>query len=160
MLERRKRTKEIWREKKIRYFLFHLSRSWTIKPAPAKIFRLRNTEPHWIVTQVFLSPEGPAYEQSDIRLKAANFVSTRCSGLMVVGINGGCRDAAAFRSTRPLLTYQLNGEWGRTTATGFKDGKTIAKATWRHLKGTVIHFFKFYVEWISNIRIFSICSME
>lgn len=78
---------------------------------------------------------GPAYEASDVQLHAANIVSSRCSGLMVVGINEGCETAAAFRSTRPLLSCQLVGEWGQATATGFADSKTIAKATWRHLKG-------------------------
>jgi hypothetical protein len=78
---------------------------------------------------------GPAYDESDVRLLAANHVSSRCSGLMVVGINGGCRSAAAYKATRPMINCRLTGEWGRATATGFKDGKTVAKATWRHMKG-------------------------
>ena len=80
-------------------------------------------------------PLGHAYQESDLRVYPANLVSSRCSGLMVVGINGGCSDAALFRRSRPLITYQLVGELGRTTATGFADGKTLAKATWKHLKG-------------------------
>jgi hypothetical protein len=47
------------------------------------------------------------------------------------------RDAVSLKRSRPLLTYRLTGEWGRATDTGFQDGQTVAKATWKHLKGTV-----------------------
>jgi hypothetical protein len=86
---------------------------------------------------------GAAYQPQDISIKFVNVISTRCSGLMVLGINRGCRNAALLRASRPLLTYQLRGEWGRATATGFRDGKTVAKATWQHLKGIQRAIFSF-----------------
>jgi len=82
---------------------------------------------------------GNAYGVEDISVVPVNIVSTRCSGVMVLGINKYTWAAKQMRRAQPLLTYELEGEFGKATATGFSDSKVTAKATWRHLIGRRWH---------------------
>jgi len=76
---------------------------------------------------------GPAYEGEDVNVFPVNFLTTRASGVMLLGVNKGLRQSYFMRKSKPLHTYEVSGEFGRHTKTGFSDGPTISKATWKHL---------------------------
>jgi len=76
---------------------------------------------------------GPAYEGTDVDIKPVNNLTSRASGVILYGINKGRRKANFMRKANPLITYEVNCEFGRHTKTGFSDGPTLSKATWKHL---------------------------
>ncbi|XP_023346568.1 mitochondrial mRNA pseudouridine synthase Trub2 [Eurytemora carolleeae] len=77
---------------------------------------------------------GPAYNVEDFKFKPVNFLQPIASGVCVIGINNSTHTAVNIRNANPLVTYEIQAELGSATSTGFTDGKTVAKATWTHLK--------------------------
>jgi len=78
---------------------------------------------------------GPGYEADDIQLTMVNKLAEDVSGVLVMGVNGGIRNAVSLKKSKLLNTFQVRGEWGRATSTGWATGKTRHCATWRHLVG-------------------------
>jgi len=91
---------------------------------------------------------GPGYSVEDIGIQAANVLPLDSSGVVLVGLNRSAGLAKAIRRRNPLLSLEVECELGRATDTGFRHGKSIAKATWRHLKNRRWHMDQI----ISNIQ--------
>jgi len=64
---------------------------------------------------------------------AVNKLDNKVSGVVLVGMNRGVSLARRLRNAKLLSTFQVDAEFGRATTSGWTDGKTAMKATWRQL---------------------------
>lgn len=91
---------------------------------------------------------GPGYRIEDITVEAANVLPANSSGVVVLGLNKSAKLAKTIRRRNPLLSLEVECQFGKATDTGFRDGKTVAKATWKHLKNRRWHMDQI----VSNIQ--------
>eukprot|EP00090_Calanus_glacialis_P007477 TRINITY_DN15907_c0_g1_i1.p1 TRINITY_DN15907_c0_g1~~TRINITY_DN15907_c0_g1_i1.p1 ORF type:complete len:351 (-),score=129.59 TRINITY_DN15907_c0_g1_i1:41-1093(-) len=78
---------------------------------------------------------GPGYTAEDIQVNTVNKLANDVSGVLLVGLNEGGRQARGLKSGKVLNTFHVHGEWGRATSSGWVGGKTRYCHTWRHLAG-------------------------
>jgi len=78
---------------------------------------------------------GPGYTPEDIQILPVNKLAEDVSGVVVVGVNSGLHQAKKLQSAKLLNTFEVRGEWGRATSTGWATGKTRYCHTWKHLIG-------------------------
>ena len=77
---------------------------------------------------------GPGYSFSDMSHKKVNQLGFKVSGLSLVGLNDvGVARARTLVKSRLISTFQVRGEFGRATRTGWSDGKTAKCSGYKHL---------------------------
>ncbi|CAH1643790.1 unnamed protein product [Spodoptera littoralis] len=76
---------------------------------------------------------GPRYINEDFRCTWASHLGLFSSGVLLIGINEGTRLAYKIKSGQPTRAYKVHGQLGKATDTYFWNGKTVERATFRHV---------------------------
>jgi len=71
---------------------------------------------------------GPGFSPRDLRLDAVNRLSYREAGVVVMGVNA-TMFANKINAARMLRTFRVKVEFGKSTDTGYKDGKVIERVS-------------------------------
>ncbi|XP_059051392.1 pseudouridylate synthase TRUB2, mitochondrial [Achroia grisella] len=87
---------------------------------------------------------GPRYINEDFRCSWASHLGLFSSGVLLLGINDGTRLTYHINTARLTRAYKIHGQLGKATDTYFWNGKTVEKATFRHvtrqkMDGVVAH---------------------
>ncbi|KAL1131409.1 hypothetical protein AAG570_011026 [Ranatra chinensis] len=77
---------------------------------------------------------GPRYRPDDFKCSWATFLGVNTSGVFVIGLNSGTKDAYRLHREHPLRTYKVKGRLGECTDNLFHTGKVVDKSTWRHVR--------------------------
>ena len=77
---------------------------------------------------------GDGYHFNDMTHLKVSDLGVNVSGVCLVGLNDlGVSRAKTLRKAKLLTTYQIRGEFGRATRTGWSEGKTAKCSGWKHL---------------------------
>lgn len=105
----------------------------TTLPVPTDVpAEIRDLSDHRLVL-------GPRYIPSDIRLFAVpSRLSKHSSGVQILGLGKGIRDANMIRDCRYIRVYHVTGQFGMATGNFTTHGKIIQRTTYHHVKKTMV----------------------
>ncbi|XP_059619426.1 pseudouridylate synthase TRUB2, mitochondrial [Phlebotomus argentipes] len=81
---------------------------------------------------------GERHQISDFKCQPAISMGYYSSGVLLLGINSGTRDAFRIRMNRSVRVYRVTGRLGKATETHFADSKVIARSSYDHVSRTRI----------------------
>nr|CAG4643389.1 EOG090X0AGI [Ilyocryptus agilis] len=103
---------------------------------------------------------GPSIQLEDVRASWANTLGWRSSGVVVLGINRGCKETKKLTLRRPLSVYQIKGQFGLATDNHWDDGKVWEKTTYNHLTRGKMDRILASIQASNQRNMFTYCGVE
>ncbi|CAL1288058.1 unnamed protein product [Larinioides sclopetarius] len=101
---------------------------------PFSVELVPNYADHELVT-------GPRYQTQDIRLRWICLLGKNTSGVLLMGINDGCKQILTLESSNFLRKYEVKGKFGCASDTYMVDGKIKERSTYSHIKQGALDTF-------------------
>ncbi|XP_063233676.1 pseudouridylate synthase TRUB2, mitochondrial isoform X2 [Bacillus rossius redtenbacheri] len=103
---------------------------------------------------------GPRYQPEDLRCGWAMHLGRDTSGVCVLGLNEGLRLARRLHLSRPTRAYHVKGLLGQATDTYFVDGQVVEKATFHHVKKSVVDKILAAMQAAHQKQMFEQCGVD
>lgn len=76
---------------------------------------------------------GPRYQIEDVHCNIATNLGLNTSGVLLLGINKGTKEAYKLSTNKLLRAYHVTGQFGTCTEDNFKYSRVISRATYKHV---------------------------
>ncbi|XP_065171104.1 pseudouridylate synthase TRUB2, mitochondrial [Atheta coriaria] len=103
---------------------------------------------------------GPRYLQEDIPCSWSNYLGSRSSGVLLLGIRTGTKMAKHIRENHPTRAYRVKGILGQATDDFFKTGKVVERSTFRHVKLIYLERLLYNMQASHQRKMFEMCGVD
>ncbi|KAK9874870.1 hypothetical protein WA026_005684 [Henosepilachna vigintioctopunctata] len=103
---------------------------------------------------------GPRYQLEDLHCSWANYLGTHTSGVLLLGLRTATKMAKYIRENKPTRAYRVKGVLGSATDTAYKDGKTVERTTWKHVKYVHIETLLSSMQASHQRKMFELCGVD
>ncbi|XP_033228000.1 mitochondrial mRNA pseudouridine synthase Trub2 [Belonocnema kinseyi] len=103
---------------------------------------------------------GPRYQPQDFKINWANHLYQDTTGVVVCGVNDGCKLIHKIKRAAPTRFYRVKGILGKATDTHFITGKIIEKSTYQFLRRTHIDRVCAAMQSSHQKKMFEVCGID
>ncbi|XP_026478925.1 mitochondrial mRNA pseudouridine synthase Trub2-like [Ctenocephalides felis] len=103
---------------------------------------------------------GPRYQMQDVKINPAASLGRNTSGLLLLGVNSGCKLANLIYRNKPTRAYQITGKFGEATDNYFSTGKIVEKATYHRIRRSNIDSLLASMQASHQKKMFEQCGVD
>lgn len=103
---------------------------------------------------------GERHQIADFRCQPAMALGHHTSGVLLLGLNSGTRDAFKIRMNRPVRVYRVTGKLGKATETHFANSRIIARSSYDHVSRGKISGLLSSIQASHQKKMFELCGVD